>query len=178
VPADVPALRRTAEEFGTKFRYMRMIDIKLAYRKRTRSKAWMVMSPFCEDASLKLLTLTHNKAPDRAPPGHSLLSIFTEDCEYERQAAQTDEELVAWARGRVEALHPELKGHFLFHYLSREPRTWCFPDAGNFRRASRLWDRIGQEPRVHLGGDIWNFGSMEAAVSGGERAADRLALAS
>lgn len=49
-----------------KLQYMRMVDIKLAYSAATRSKAWGVLIPFCEDLDINFLTLTHNKCPDRA----------------------------------------------------------------------------------------------------------------
>jgi protoporphyrinogen oxidase len=169
-----PRFAQLRSAIGQSFPYMRMIDIKLAYRQRTRSKAWGVFVPFCEDPDINFLTLTHNKSPDRAPEGHSLIGIFTEDLEYDRQAAMTDEQIVAWARSRAEALHPELKGHFLFSYVSRQPRTCGLPVPGHFRRARAFWDAIGQEPRVHLAGDMFIYGSMECAVSIGERAADRL----
>lgn len=169
-----PRFRDIGKGFGDKLKYFRMIDIKLAYSKRTKSKAWGVFVPFCEDLDINFLTLTHNKSPDRAPEGHSLIGIFTEDLEYDRQAAMTDEELVAWARSRVEALHPELKGHFKFSYVSRQPRTCAIPAPGHFRLVRELWDAVGQEPRVHLTGDMFIYGSMECAVKMGERAADRL----
>jgi hypothetical protein len=39
------------------------------------------------------------------------------------------------------------------------------PDAGFFHRTRRLWDAIGQEPRVQLGGDIFMFGGLEAPAA-------------
>jgi protoporphyrinogen oxidase len=169
-----PRFEELARGYAEKFQYMRMLDIKVAYSKATRSKAWGVFVPFCEDLDINFFTLTHNKCPDRAPRDHSLICFFTEDLEYERHTAMRDEELVAWARARAEALHPELKGHFLFSYVSRQPRTCGLPSPGHFRRARQFWDNIGKEPHVHLAGDMFIYGSMECAVAIGERAADRL----
>lgn len=172
-----PRFAEISGGFAHKLQYMRMIDIKLAYDAPTRSKAWGVLIPFCEDLDINFLTLTHNKAPDRAPAGHSLIGLFTEHLEYDRMAAMRDDELVAWARSRTETLNPELKGHFMFSYVARQPRTCALPAPGHFRLTRELWDTVGREPRVQLSGDMFVYGSLESAVDMGERAADRLIAA-
>src|SRR5690606_19363859 len=126
---------------------------------------------------INLISLAHNKCPDRAPPGHSLFSVFTEHVEYDRLSAMDDDAIVEMIRPQVESLFPEIKGALLFTRVARQPRTCMLPDPGFFRRPRRLRDAIGPESRVQLGGDIFNFGSLEAAVSGGERAAERLMAA-
>ena len=169
-----PRFAEIGKGYTEQLQYMRMVDIKLAYSAATRSKAWGVLIPFCEDLDINFLTLTHNKSPDRAPAGHSLIGFFTEHLEYDRMAAKSDEALVEWARSRAEALHPELKGNFMFSYVARQPRTCHLPVPGHFRITRQLWEDIGKEPRVHLGGDMFIYGSLESAVAMGERAADRL----
>lgn len=169
-----PRFREISDDFGDKFKYFRMIDVKLAYRQRTKSKAWGVFVPFCEDLDINFFTLTHNKCPDRAPEGHSLVNFYTEDLEYDRHVTMTDDELVNWARNRAETFHPELKGHFLWSYVSRQPRTCAIPTPGHFRRVKQLWETVFREPRVHLTGDMFNYGSMESAVAMGDRAADQI----
>ena len=66
-------------------------------------------------------------------------------------AAMSDEQLVSWARA---------------------PATSPVP--ATFRITKQLWEAVGEEPRVHLGGDMFIYGSLESAVAMGERAADRL----
>ena len=123
---------------------------------------------------MNVISLSHNKCDDRAPAGHGLFSIFTEHKEYERMSAMSDDAAIAMMRDQIEGLYPEVKGHFMFSYLSRQTRVSYVPDAGFFHRTRELWDAIGREPRVQLGGDIFMFGGMEAAVATGERAAERL----
>lgn len=154
--------------------FMRMVDVKLAYSKRPSSKAAMVMLSQKESPLINVISLSHNKSPDRAPEGQALFSIFTEHKEYERMAAMTDEAIVAMVCEQIEGLYPEVKGHFLFSYVARQKRTSYVPDQDFFHRTKKLWDAVGQEPRVQLGGDIFMFGGMEAAVASGERAAQRL----
>lgn len=179
VPYDLAeAMYPRFEELSRGYRhglqYMRMLDIKLAYGKRAASRAAMVMIPYKENPRLNVISLSHNKSPDRAPADHSLFSIFTEHRDYEQMAARSDADIVAMMRAEIERLYPEVRGHFQFSHLSRQVRVSYIPDAGFFRRTRILWDHIGQDPRVQLGGDLFMFGGMEAAVASGERAALRL----
>lgn len=169
-----PRFAEIGNGYRQKMTFMRMLDVKLAYRKAPASKAGMVMLSFKESPKINVISLSHNKVPDRAPPGHGLFSIFTEHKDYENMAAMSDDDAIAMMREQIERLYPEVRGHFQFSYLSRQTRVSYVPDAGFFHRTRELWDAIGQEPRVQLGGDIFMFGGMEAAVASGERAAARL----
>lgn len=172
-----PRFREIAGDYRRRMQYMRIFDVKLAYSKATRSKAASVMLSVSESPRINVISLSHNKASDRAPADHSLFSIFTEHTAYELFAAMPAEDIVSMMRQEIERLYPEVRGHFLFSYVSGQERVSYVPDAGYFHRTRRLWDAIGQEPRVQLGGDIFMFGGMEAAVASGERAAQRLMTA-
>mgnify|MGYP000981840079 CR=1 FL=1 len=172
-----PRFAEVSGGYRASMQFMRMLDVKLAYARAPRSPAAMVMLSFKESPKINVISLSHNKAPDRAPAGHGLFSLFTEHKDYEAMAAMRDEDAIALMRTQIEGLYPEVRGHFLFSYLARQTRVSYVPDAGFFHRTRRLWDAIGQEPRVQLGGDIFMFGGMEAAVASGERAAARLMAA-
>lgn len=169
-----PRFAEISNGYRQKMQFMRMLDVKLAYSKAPSSKAGMVMLAFKESPKINVISLSHNKVSDRAPAGHGLFSIFTEHKDYENMASMSDEAAIAMMREQIESLYPEVKDHFLFSYLSRQTRVSYVPDAGFFHRTRQLWDAIGQEPRVQLGGDIFMFGGLEAAVASGERAAARL----
>lgn len=169
-----PRLRELAGDYGRQLRFNRLIDLKLAYAAPTRSKALIGQVPSVEDPDLMLFALSHNKAPDRVPPGHSLFTLYTDDAVYERFAAMSDDALVDWGRGWMEKLYPEVRGHFRFGHVTRQPRTVNFADPGFYRRTAALLDSLRHSPRVQLAGDLFGAGCMEAAVVWGERAADRL----
>jgi protoporphyrinogen/coproporphyrinogen III oxidase len=161
-------------EYGSRLKFARLLDVKLAYGKPTRSRACVAQVPTVENPELLMFSLSHNKAPDRAPAGNSLFTVYSEHAIYDRLAALDEPAVIAWARQHIEALYPELVGSFRFGLALQQPRTVCFSDPGYYRRTRALWERIGAEPHVHLGGDMMNGGSMEAACVGGERAAERL----
>lgn len=173
-----PRLAELAGDYGRHLRFNRLIDLKLGYAAPTRSKAVIGQVPSVEDKDLMLFALSHNKAPDRAPPGHSLFTLYTDDAVYEKYAALSDDEIIAWGRGWMERLYPEVKGHFLFGHVGRQPRTVNFADPGFYRRTAALLDSLAGSHRVQLAGDLFGAGCMEAAVVWGERAADRLLAAS
>ncbi|MFT3666981.1 protoporphyrinogen/coproporphyrinogen oxidase [Piscinibacter sp.] len=172
-----PRLAELAGDYRQTMQFMRMIDVKLAYGRPTRSRAACVMLSTQASRDINVVSLAHNKCADRAPPGHALFSVFTEHKEYARLAAMADDDLVAMLAAQVEALYPEVRGALLFSRVARQERVSYVPDAGFFHRTRRLWDAVGTDPRVQLGGDIFMFGGMEAAVASGERAAARLAQA-
>jgi protoporphyrinogen oxidase len=167
-------LREVGGDYHKNMSYMKMLDVKLAYSKAPASKASMVMLSVKESPDINVISLSHNKSPDRAPAGHALFSIFTEHKQYDKLAAMTDDEVVAMMREQIETLYPEVQGSFLFSYVARQERVSYVPDSDFFHRTKALWDAIGNEPRVQLGGDIFMFGGLEAAVASGERAAERL----
>lgn len=161
-------------DYRQKMTFMRMLDVKLAYAKAPASKSSLVMIPVQENPKLNVISLSHNKSPDRAPAGHGLFSVVSEHREYDSLAALGDDAAVALVRDQVEALYPEIRGSFMFSHFARQTRVSYVPDAGFFHRTRQLWDAIGREPRVQLGGDIFMFGGMEAAVASGEHAAERM----
>jgi protoporphyrinogen/coproporphyrinogen III oxidase len=169
-----PRFTEISGNYRQRMQYMRMLDVKLAYDKAPSSKAAMVMLSFKESPKINVISLSHNKSADRAPAGHGLFSLFTEHKDYENMAAMSDDEVISMARQQIEGLYPEVKGHFKFSYVARQQRVSYVPDAGFFHRTKALWEAVGREPRVQLGGDIFMFGGLEAAVASGERAAARL----
>jgi protoporphyrinogen oxidase len=169
-----PWLSEVGKAYGERLQPAKLIDVKVAYGAPTRSKAFASQVPTAENRELLMYALTHNKAPDRAPPGHSLFTLYTDDGVFDEMAAKSDDELIDWARRQMEALYPEVKGHFLFGHAGRYARAGYRADPGYFIRTAEFMRRIADDSPIQLGGDVFGAGSMEAAVLWGERAAERL----
>lgn len=155
----------------------KLIDIKLAYGAATRSRAFACQVPTRENRELLMYALSHNKAPDRAPPGHSLFTLYTADEVFDELAAQPDAALIDWGRQQMEALYPEVKGHFLFGHVGRYARAGYRADPGYFIRTAEFMRKIPRNAAIQVGGDVFGAGSMEAAVLWGERAAENIIAA-
>ncbi|MGH9034990.1 MAG: protoporphyrinogen/coproporphyrinogen oxidase [Acidimicrobiia bacterium] len=169
-----PALRAFAPHFVEQLRYLALISVSLGYRAKTRSGAYIVQVPTVEDPDTLLLFLQHNKSTDRAPAGHSLISLYTDAIATDRFIGRTDAEIEEWAAGGVERLFPELAGQRDFALVTRWPRAGYHAVPGFWQRSAELLSALPTGSRVQLAGDLFGAGSMESAVRWGERAAAQL----
>jgi protoporphyrinogen oxidase len=169
-----PKLRDYLPGYSAKLKYIRMTSISLAYAKPTKSQAYVVQVPTVESADMLLVFMQHNKAPDRAPSGHSLITIYTDSLVMDKFMQMPDEDVTAWARGEIEKLFPELVGHFQFGSISRWPLTGYLANPGFWSRTNALLQAMPKTSRVQIGGDLFGAGSMESAVTWGEHAARQL----
>lgn len=170
-----PPIKDISSELWTSLRYLESSKIHIGYAAPTRSKAFTIQIPSVEDSEAFLMFLDHNKAPDRAPPGHSLINIQTDLRFAARAAAMSDEELVAWARGKAEKYFPELVGHFSgVGNVTRWPRLGNMNYPGYYRNVARFVERLDQNSRIQLAGDMFTKTSQEGAATWGERAADNV----
>ncbi|MET0984143.1 MAG: NAD(P)/FAD-dependent oxidoreductase [Steroidobacteraceae bacterium] len=166
-----PFVAEVARKYLSELKAARLIDVKVAYAAPTRSKAFACQVPSIENRELLMYALTHNKAPDRAPPNHSLFTLYTDDGVFDELAPQSDDELITWARAQMERLYPEVKNRFLFGHVGRYARAGYLATPGYFQRTAQLIASLPQDGRIQIAGDVFGAGSMEAAVLWGERAA-------
>src|SRR5262249_8032816 len=141
---------------------------------RTKSNAYTVLVPTVEHPEALLIFLQHNKCPDRAPYGHSLVTIYTDTTVTDRFLDCTDGQLEEWAAGIVERVCPELAEHREFSMVTRWPYAGYLADPGYWRRVSALRSSLPTHGLVHVAGDLFGAGSMESAVRWGEDAARRI----
>jgi protoporphyrinogen oxidase len=133
-----------------------------------------VVVPTVEDADTLLIFMQHNKAPDRAPAGHALITLYTDTLVTDEYLARSDAEIERWAAATIESLCPELQDHRELAVVTRWPRAGYLASPGFWRRSRQLLEAIAPDSAVQLAGDLFGAGSMESAVRWGERAAQRL----
>lgn len=169
-----PSMAAHSSAFMRQLRMIKLMSISCAYSAPTRSKAYAIMMPTCESPDTLLLFLQHNKAPDRAPEGHSIVTIYTDTLATPHFLGQTDAAVTQWARSQVESLFPELAGHFALCSVSRWPVAGYLATPGFWQRTQALMQALPQDGRIQLAGDLFGAGSMESAVNWGNEAARRL----
>ncbi|MDB5971508.1 MAG: hypothetical protein JWQ90_3958 [Hydrocarboniphaga sp.] len=167
-------LANLAPDFGPRLKSVKLISVSLGYNALCRSKAYAIAIPSREYPDLLLGFLQHNKAPDRAPPGCSLITFYTDTLAFDVYAEKTDAEIEAWAAGHAETLFPELKGHREICEVTRWPKAGYLATPGFWQRSRGLLRALPDQTRVQLAGDLFGAGSMESAVRWGKRAADRI----
>jgi protoporphyrinogen/coproporphyrinogen III oxidase len=173
-----PSLLTASPSFADKLRNVKLISVSLGYRVPTTSKAYTVLVPTVEQPECLLIFLQHNKSADRAPRGHSLVTIYTDTAVTDRFLEYTDAELEAWAAGVVEGLCPELAGNRELSVVTRWPHAGYLADPGFWRRNSALRDSLPTRGPVQVAGDLFGAGSMESATRWGDHAARRILGAS
>lgn len=169
-----PELKRISPEFAEKLRNAKLISVSLGYSVPTRSRAYLVQVPTIEQPDALLIFLQHNKAPDRAPRGHSLVTIYTDTVATDSYLGRDDSEIIEWAAGIVESVCPELAGRRDLEVVTRWPKAGYLAMPGFWRRSAALLDALPSAGRIQVAGDLFGAGSMESAVRWGELTAQRL----
>lgn len=167
-----PRLRERSPDYLEKLEYLPLVSISLAYDAPTNSKSYVVQVPTVEDQEMIIIFMQHNKAPDRAPEGCSLVSTYASL--NEKLMAMSDDQITAWAREKIERLCPELVGHFRFSSVSRWPIAGYVANPGFWLRTRRVLNASPVDSPVQVAGDLFGAGSMESAITWGEVAARRL----
>jgi protoporphyrinogen/coproporphyrinogen III oxidase len=169
-----PPLLTASPAFGDKLRSVKLISVSLGYRVPTTSRAYAVLVPTVEQRECLLIFLQHNKSADRAPRGHSLVTIYTDTAVTDRFLDHTDAQLESWAASIVEGLLPELAGNRDFSVVTRWPYAGYLADPGFWRRNSALRASLPDRGPVRVAGDLFGAGSMESAARWGDHAASRI----
>jgi protoporphyrinogen oxidase len=151
-----------------------LLSVTLAFERQTRSRAYAVPLSSADFPDQLLMFLQHNKAPDRAPPGKSLVTFYIDHQAAERWFELTDGEIERRSLAFALPLLPELKESFLFSQITRWPQAGSLAGPGYYRVVREIVARLEPDLRLQLAGDFYAAGSMETAVRSGRRAAERL----
>jgi oxygen-dependent protoporphyrinogen oxidase len=169
-----PTYAKLAGPLNEKMRYSRGLIAHLGFRRATNSKAIGVFLPQSETPLLSLIWMEHNKTPDCAPPGHSLISCYFDDSCAEDLHSWSDTALADRARGYLEVLFPELKNQCDYTRISRWPLAIPFPQPGVHTEIHRLKQKLHPTDRVQYAGDYFSCTGQNTAIWYGKQAAERL----
>lgn len=169
-----PALIAASPGFGDSLQPIPLISISLGYDAAAATEAYTILVPTAEQPDALLAFMQQHKAPDRAPAGHTLVTLYTEALATARYLDRTDAEIASWADDLVTSWYPDLGGHRDMSVISRWRRTGYVPTPGFFERSRELRKALPQG-RIQATSTLFGSGSLERAVLGGEKAASRLA---
>jgi len=169
-----PPLADASRDYRQHLSHMKLGKIHLSYTARTRTKAYVIQVPTVEDSDVMLVFLEHNKCPDRAPPGHSVVTVYSETNVASKYLNQSDEQLTGWARSKAERWFPELAGHFDLAQITRWPVMAPAATPGYYARAAQVLKQIPQNSRVQIACDMFSKTSQESAANWGASAARNL----
>ena len=169
-----PAARAEFAPLADRIRYNRGLCVHLGYSAPTRSRTLMVMMPPSESAEIALLFLEHNKGPDRAPPGCSLITVFYDETGIERPWGLDDVALVRDTSGFVERVLPELAGRLEMSQVSRWDPGLTNPSPGLFKTMGAVNKAADPGSPVQLAGDYRSTAGQNSAIAWGNKVAANL----
>ncbi len=121
------------------------------------------------------LIVENNKAPDRAPAGHGLLSVCWEMSAAAAWMQRSDDELVARSLQTVLRLFPELPGTADFTYVRRWPLALPQKRVGVYQRVAEFTSNIDPASRIQFAGDYLSQTGPEHGRRQGQRRSGELA---
>jgi oxygen-dependent protoporphyrinogen oxidase len=169
-----PAYAQLAAPLGAKLRYSRGLLVHLGFRKTTHSKTIGVFLPQQENKEIALIWVEHNKTPECAPPGHSLITCYFDDACTDDCYNMADEKVIDIARRYLEKLFPELEGQCDLSRVSRWPLAISYPEPGVYREIHKLKTQIAPTDRIQYAADYFTCTGQNSAIHYGKRAAENL----
>jgi oxygen-dependent protoporphyrinogen oxidase len=162
------------QSLARKLRYTRALTVAIGTRRPPVSPAFMIQMPACEDDSVALLFLEHNKAPDRAPAGRGLIG-----CDWEAEASgawfdRSDQAIVERTLRTVLRVCPELDGHIEFAHVTRWRDALPYTRVGAYRLMGEFAAALAPDSRLQFAADFMSGAGQNTAVEFGNRAAARL----
>ena len=172
-----PEYAEIAGSLASRITYNTGLCIHLGYRRQTACKAVGVLISTREHDQVGLVWLEHNKAPDRAPTGHSLLTCYFDSAAPGDCFHQPDEQLIRTADAYLQKLFPELQGQLDFTHVSRWPLAIVNPAVGIYREVHRLKQSIDPNSQIQYAGDYFTCTGQNSAIHYGHVAANNLLAA-
>lgn len=151
--------------------YTQCISVAVGTVRPPDCPAFLVMFPSVEDPDIALMFLDHNKAADRAPVGHGLLSCLWETGASERMIDAPDEQVVEHTLTSVFAVFPELRNSVEFTHVTRWRRALPFTRIGAYQDIGRLNASLDPASPVQYAADFMSAAGQNTAVEFGNRAA-------
>ena len=129
--------------------------------------------PRIEDSDVLACTWTSSKWPGRAPEAHALVRVYLGRYGRRDVTADSDEELVASARGEIAAtLAPSAKP--VVARVHRWPRGMPQYVMGSLERLAVIERRLAEHPGLALAGAAYRGVGIPDCIASGEQAAEKV----
>lgn len=152
-------------------RYNRAVNVYLGYAQRTRTDALGVLVPVVEHENIGLVWLDHNKLPETAPVGHSLITCYFEEGGLDQLTDVGDAGFIDIAEQLVLRLFPELAGTRDLAEVVRWERAIPNPAPGVYTGVHRMKQLLDPSDPIQLAGDYFTCTGQNSAIHWGQVAA-------
>ncbi len=169
-----PGKRDLLEPIDRALGYTQCITVALGTTRPPASPAFLVQLSSRDDPDVALIFLDHNKAPDRAPPGHGLLGCCWEAGASARMIDQPDEAIVERTVASATRVFGELEGAVELAEVTRWRRALPHTSVGGYRAIGDFNAALDPRSPVQFAADYMSAAGQNTAVEFGTRAAERL----
>jgi protoporphyrinogen oxidase len=150
------------------------VVVHLGYSVPTKSNPAAIALPRKEFPNNPAMFLDHNKAPDRAPKGHSLFTLYYCPEAVAMVKAMPEDKVIEDARNIIERFFPEVRGHLDMSNIKFAPYGSHLAPPGHFKAVQEIFANHSAADPIQVGGDYLSLPSQETAVGQGKRAAQRI----
>ena len=163
--------REALESLNRNLDYTQCVSVAIGTTRAPGCPAWLMMFPSVENSDVALMFLDHNKARDRAPAGHGLLSCLWETGVSGRMIDEPDEVLVDHTLRTVFEVFPELRDEVDYTHVTRWRHALPFTRIGAYKEIGRLNAAIDPRSPIQYAADFMSAAGQNTAVEFGNRAA-------
>jgi oxygen-dependent protoporphyrinogen oxidase len=154
--------------------YTRCLSVAVATRVQPVTPALVVELPPCEDTTVALMFLNHNKSSDRTPPGRGLIECCWEDRASRASFEADDQEIAERTLRSVLRVFPALHDQIEFTHVTRWARALPHTRIGSYKLIGELNARIDPNSKIQFAADYMSAAGQNTAVAFGTRAAQAL----
>ena len=163
--------REALESLNRNLDYTQCVSVAIGTTRAPDCPAFLMMFPSVENSDVALMFLDHNKARDRAPAGHGLLSCLWETGVSGRMIDEPDEVLVDHTLRTVFEVFPELRDTVDYTHVTRWRHALPFTRIGAYKEIGRLNAAIDPRSPIQYAADFMSAAGQNTAVEFGNRAA-------
>lgn len=169
-----PQMLIPQKQYFESLEYSRSVNVHLGLSSLQDHPEMYVMVPKRESLDLTTIFLDHIKAPDRAPPGKAMLSVFLR-AEWCAQRYDTpDDQVLSEVLAKLKPYFGALDSRIEEALIQRWEYCALMVKPGIFKMMSAYKHSIDPRARVQLAGDFAPLSSVNTAVISGEAAAGTL----
>lgn len=169
-----PAIAHVAGPLADALHYNRGVLVHLGYARTTRTKAVGMLLSAAENPYIGLVWLEHNKDPNTAPAGHSLITCYFEESGLDALGISKDAAFIKIAADFIAQVFPELPAGPDMTEISRWPLAIPNPAPGIYKAIHQMKQRINPADPIQLAGDYFTCTGQNSAIYWGRKAAENV----
>ncbi|MDB5971506.1 MAG: hemY 1 [Hydrocarboniphaga sp.] len=154
--------------------YSRSVNVHFGLSAKPDHPEMYIMMPKRECPDITTVFLDHLKAPDRAPPGKGMISVFLRSDWCDERFDTEDNVVLKEVIAKLRPFFGDISSSVEESMVQRWDYCALKVKPGNARLMSEYNRAIDPQARVQIAGDFAPFSSVNTAVVSGERAAKRV----